>query len=69
MTQKDKLLEIVEDKINSIKTKLESYKRVNATLSEQTLFETASYLEMADSKLEKGFIKDACDEIENYFLN
>lgn len=69
MTQKDKLLEIIEDKINSIKTKLESYKRVDATLSEQTLFETASYLEMADNKLEKGFVKDACDEIENYFLN
>ena len=68
MTQKDNLLKMVENKINSIKTKLESYKKVDATLSEQTLFETAAYLEMADNKLEKGFVKDACDEIDKALL-
>lgn len=64
MTQEDKLLNLIEDKINEIKERVESYKKVNATLSCDTLFRTASYLEMADSVLEKGFVKDACDEID-----
>ena len=64
MTQKDKLLSLIEDKFNNIKERLESYKKVDATLSCDTLFRTAMYLEMADNALESGFVNDACEEIE-----
>ncbi len=68
MTQEDKLINIIENHIKSIKDKLESYKKVDATLSYNTLIETAAYLNVAEEKLESGFIKDACDEINRKII-
>jgi hypothetical protein len=64
MTQKDKLIKDIADKLNSMCDKILAYKKVDATLSEKTLFETAIYLNMAESKLESGFVNDACNEVE-----
>ena len=64
MTQKDKLIRLAGDKLNSICDKLLSYKNVDATLSDKTLLEVIVNLEIAESKLETGFVNDACNEIE-----
>jgi hypothetical protein len=64
MTQRDKLVKEISDKLNSICDKLLAYKKVDATLSDETLLETAAYLDLAESKLETGFVNDACDEVE-----
>jgi len=55
----------VDNLLGNIKSNLEAYKKVDATLSDSTLFNVATHLRMANSALEKGFIKDACDDIEN----
>lgn len=64
MTQTNKIFKEVKDKLNEIKTRLESYEKVDATLSNTTLLQTLMYLENADDALEQGFVKDACDEID-----
>ena len=65
MTQTDKnFLNDVKNKIEEIKTRLESYEKVDATLSNTTLLQTLMHLEHADDALERGFVKDACDEID-----
>ena len=64
MTQRDKLVKEISDKLNSICDKLLAYKKVDATLSDKTLLETAAYLDLAESKLETGFVNDACNEVE-----
>lgn len=64
MTQQDKLIRLAGDKLNSICDKLLSYKNVDATLSDKTLLEVIVNLEIAESKLETGFVNDACNEIE-----
>ncbi len=66
MTQVDnsKFIKEVKDKLNDIKTRLESYKKVDATLNNTTLLQTLMYLEHADDALERGFVKDACNEID-----
>lgn len=68
MTQKDKLIKNVEDKIESISMRLESFKKVDATLSDETLMQTAFFLELAEESLESGFVNDACEEIDDYLL-
>jgi len=68
MTQKDNLILIIEKAIDSLKQRIESYKKVDASLSELTLFKTASYLNMADEVLEKGFVKDSLNEVNNALL-
>ena len=68
MTQKDNLILIIEKTIDSLKQRIESYKKVDASLSELTLFKTASYLSMADEVLEKGFVKDSLNEVNNALL-
>jgi hypothetical protein len=65
MTRKDKLLKEITNKLTSICDNLLAYKKVDATLSEKTLLEIAVHLSIADEKLEKGFVEDACDEIDN----
>lgn len=65
MTRKDKLLKEITNKLNSICDNLLAYQKVDATLSEKTLLEIAVHLSIADEKLEKGFVKDSCDEIDN----
>ena len=64
MTQTNKIFKEVKDKLNEINTRLESYEKVDATLTNTTLLQTLMYLEHADDALERGFVKDACDEID-----
>ena len=64
MTQPNKIFHEVKDKLNEINTRLESYEKVDATLSNTTLLQTLMYLEHADDALERGFVKDACNEID-----
>ena len=64
MTQPNKIFNEVKDKLNEINTRLESYEKVDATLSNTTLLQTLMYLEHADDALERGFVKDACNEID-----
>lgn len=68
MTQKDNLILIIEKSIDLLKQRIESYKKVDASLSELTLLKTISYLSMADEVLEKGFIKDSLNEVNNALL-
>lgn len=51
--------------IYEIVKRLESYKKVDATLSESTILKVSAYLKMADEALEKGFVEDACKEIDD----
>lgn len=67
MTQND-LVKNVEDKLKSISTRLESYKKVDATLSDETLMQTAFFLDLAEDSLESGFVNDACEEVENEII-
>lgn len=67
MTQND-LVKNVEDKLKSISTRLESYKKVDATLSDKTLMQTAFFLDLAEDSLESGFVDDACEEVENEII-
>lgn len=64
MTRKDRLLKEITNSLHSICDNLLAYQKVGATLSEKTLLETAVHLSIADEKLENGFVRDACDEIE-----
>lgn len=64
MTQTNKFFKEVKDKLNEINTRLESCEKVDATLSNTTLLQTLMYLEHADDALERGFVKDVCDEID-----
>ncbi len=64
MTHTNKIFKEVKDKLNEINTRLESYEKVDATLTNTTLLQTLMYLEHADDALERGFVKDACDEID-----
>ena len=62
----------IADELETICTRMASYNKVDATLTEKTLIETLSYLRLADNALEKGFVNDACNEIEqqfNYYYN
>ena len=64
MTQPNKIFKEVKDKLNEINTRLESYEKIDATLSNKTLLRTLAQLERADEALEQGFVKDACEEID-----
>ena len=63
MTQEE-LIKSVEKKLKSLSIRLESYKKVDATLSEETLETILEYLETAEDILESGFVNDACEEID-----
>ena len=71
MTQKDKRIfqykESIADTLEKIVDRLNSYEMLDATLSENTLMMVNAYLIAADNALESGFVKDACEEIEEYF--
>ena len=73
MTQKDKKVKAYKDNIvtilESITDRLNSYNAVGAILSEQTLMKVNAYLMAADRCLESGFVKDACEEIEEQLIN
>jgi len=60
----EKLIKIAGEKLNSICDRLLSYKMVDATISDKTLLETIVHLELAESTLESGFVKDSCEEID-----
>ena len=68
MTQKDKRIVDYKNSIiqnlESITDQLNIYNTVDATLSEDTLMRVNAYLMAAGRTLEKGFVIDACNEIE-----
>ena len=55
--------------LNEINKRMESYEKVDATISNETLIEAIVYLKMVDDVLEKGFVNDACKEIEKAMIN
>jgi Ni,Fe-hydrogenase III component G len=67
MTQKNKIINNINKKIEEIKERLQSYENVDAMLSIETLNKTLYFLEAADNALENGFVKDACNEIDYAF--
>ena len=67
MEKTDNLLKDIKKNIYEIVKRLASYEKVDATLSEKTLLKVSAYLKMADEALEKGFVEDACKEIDDYF--
>ena len=50
--------------LESITDQLNRYNTVGATLSEDTLMRVNAYLMAADRTLEKGFVNDACNDVE-----
>ena len=67
MTQKnEEFIGLIGKRLNSICDRILSYQKVDATLSDQTLSETLMHLNIADEKLESGFVNDACDEVEEF---
>lgn len=69
MTQKnEELIELISKKLNSICDRILSYQKVDATLSDKTLLETLVHLNLADGTLEEGFVKDACNEIDEVIM-
>lgn len=59
----------LQEALDGINKRIESYEKVDATISNETLTEAIVYLRMADDVLEKGFVNDACKEIEDKMLN
>ncbi len=72
MTQKDKRIVDYKNSIiqnlESITDQLNRYNTVGATLSEDTLMRVNAYLRAADRALESGFVKDACNEVEEVLI-
>ena len=64
MAQEKFLFNKVEEKIEEIKKRIESYKKLDASITKYTLMETLNNLEHADNVLEKGFVNDSCKEID-----
>jgi hypothetical protein len=54
--------------LESITDQLNRYNTVGATLSEDTLMRVNAYLMAADRTLEKGFVNDACNEVEEVLI-
>lgn len=54
--------------LESITDQLNRYNTVGATLSEGTLMRVNAYLRAADRALESGFVKDACNEVEEVLI-
>lgn len=68
MTQKDNNKDYkkeVSKNLTKIVKRFNQYITLDATLSDETLKQVNSYIEKADNALESGFVKDACDEIDN----
>lgn len=68
MTQKNKNIKNIFKTLDVIKERLESYIKVDASLSDNTLEQSLFFLNLADATLESGFVKDSCDEVDNDFL-
>ncbi len=54
----------IYNKLQELNNTIKAYDRVNATLSDETLNKTYKSLSMAIDTLEKGFVKDAVNDIE-----
>lgn len=52
--------------LESITDQLNRYNTVGASLSEDTLMRVNAYLMAADRALESGFVKDACNEVDEF---
>ena len=50
--------------LENITDQLNRYNTVGASLSEDTLMRVNAYLMAADRALESGFVKDACNEVD-----
>lgn len=59
--------EIILRDIDEILKNMQAYSKVDATLSETTLLKVSGHIRSAKNALEAGFVKDACDEIEEEF--
>lgn len=58
----------IYNKLQELNNTIKAYDRVNATLSDETLNKTYKSLSTAIDTLEKGFVKDAVNDVEK-FLN
>lgn len=58
----------IYNKLQELNNTIKAYDRVNATLSDETLNKTYKSLSTAIDMLEKGFVKDAVNDVEK-FLN
>ena len=54
----------IYNKLEELNSTIKAYDRLDATLSEDTLKKTYKSLDSAFSALEKGFVKDAVNDIE-----
>lgn len=54
----------IYNKLQELNNTIKAYDRVNATLSDETLNKTYKSLSTAIDTLEKGFVKDAVNDIE-----
>lgn len=54
----------IEEELATLSENIMAYKKVDATLSEKTIFDTWCHLNWANKTLESGFVKDACDEVD-----
>ena len=56
----NKILDVVKQLVDN----LDAYKKVNATISDETLTMVEAILKYANDQLERGFIIDSCDEVD-----
>ena len=58
------LKKTIKDRIHSLSELIEACEKVDATMSDETLLSTLAHIDLALETFEKGFVNDACDEIE-----
>lgn len=61
--------ELIYNEIYSLLDTFNAYSIVDASLSEKTLLNVLASLQEANMHLEKGFINDACQEVESKLEN
>lgn len=61
--------ELIYNEIYSLIDTFNAYSKVDASLSEKTLLNVLASLQEANIHLEKGFINDACEEVESKLEN
>ena len=56
----NKILDVIKEIVDN----LEAYKKVDATISDETLIMVEAILKFANNQLERGFVISSCDEID-----
>lgn len=59
------VMEYVLKTIDGILQNFQAYRKVDATLSKDTLLRVAVHLKRASDELERGFVNDAVNEVES----